>query len=201
MKLFRRFLVLSILALALTFPVTAFLCGTERWTVKVAQDEHARFLYKNHKISSGKLHPAVNTTIAKLSKFAWPFPGNVKSPKWSWTQRASKAEGQIWRINAFFLKKKDEADQDYHLVLQSGSKKLVAEIPHPDCVEDTPEPLKSMIIKARSDFDAWFEEHKSEGPDFHQKVRVSGIGMFDALGHLRRHAWDETRHRVVDKRP
>jgi hypothetical protein len=104
-------------------------------------------------------------------------------PKWAWTQRASKAEGAIWRINAFLLKKKNETDQDYHLVLQRNGKTLVAEIPNPDCLDDTPEPLKSMIIKARSDFDDWFAEHHSEGPVFHQRVSIWGIGMFDTQGH------------------
>jgi len=173
-----------IFALVITFPLTAFPCGTERWTVKVAQDKHIRFLFKDYNIDTGKLRPWVNTTIFELTKWQWPFPGpNAHPPMWSWTQRASKAEGAIWRVDAYLLKKKNEVDQDYHLVLLGGTKTLVAEIPHPVCVADTPEPLRSMIIKAREDFDEWFAAHHNEGPNFHQKVRVWGIVMFDTKGH------------------
>jgi hypothetical protein len=86
------------------------------------------------------------------------------------------------RSTRYLIKKKNEDDQDYHLVLQRSGKILVAEIPNPDCVEDTPEPLKSMIIEARSDLDDWFADHHGEGPVFHQKVSVWGIGMFDTKG-------------------
>ena len=57
---------------------------------------------------------------------------------------------------------------------------MVAEIPNKNCLDNTPEPLRSQIIKARSDFDAW-----ANGPNKHfpQKVRVTGVGFFDTLGH------------------
>jgi hypothetical protein len=75
MKLARRLLVILTFAVAIAFPSTAFLCGTERWTVKVAQDEHIRFLYKNNDVDSGQLRPPVNTTIGQLSAYPWPFSG------------------------------------------------------------------------------------------------------------------------------
>lgn len=52
---------------------------------------------------------------------------------------------------------------EHHLVLKSGQRTLVAEIPHPDSLDDTPESLKTMIIQ---DFDESF-----------------AVGMFDKLGH------------------
>ena len=57
---------------------------------------------------------------------------------------------------------------------------MVAEIPNKNCLDNTPEPLRSQIIKARSDFDDW-----ANGPNKHfpQKVRITGVGFFDTLGH------------------
>ena len=69
------------------------------------------------------------------------------------------------------------------MILKSGQRTLVAEIPSPDCLDDTPEPLRGMIIQARQDFDTWFASHSSDGPEFNQKVPVTGVGMFDTLGH------------------
>ena len=59
---------------------------------------------------------------------------------------------------------------------------MIAEIPDPGCVADTPEPLKSMIIQARQDFDAHFSGSKKAGGSFkaaHAKVRITGPGLFD----------------------
>jgi len=36
-----------------------------------------------------------------------------------------------------------------------------------------------MIEQARQDFDTWFAAHTGEGPEFNQRVRVTGVGMFD----------------------
>jgi len=47
MKLTRRLAILIASLLFLAFPVTAFLCGTERWEVKVCQDAHVKYLFKD----------------------------------------------------------------------------------------------------------------------------------------------------------
>jgi len=168
----------------MVFPATALLCGTERWEVKVCQDAHVQYLFKDFDVDTGELISPVHTTIAKLHNYAWPFGNNMHPPRWSWYQRStSKAEYQIWEVNARLVKKKNETDQDYHLILKTGQRTLVAEIPSPDCLDDTPEPLRGMILQARQDFDTWFASHSSEGPEFDQKVRVTGVGMFDTLGH------------------
>lgn len=184
MRIRPRLLLVLWLSLFAIFPVTAMLCGTERWQVKVCQDNHVKYLFKDFDTDTAELIPTRHTTISKLQAYAWPFGTKKHPPKWSWYQRStSKVEYQIWEVNARFFKKKNEADQDYHLILKSGQRTLVAEVPHPDCVEDTPEPLKSMILQARADFDTWFAAHADEGPEFNQKVRVTGVGMFDTLGH------------------
>jgi hypothetical protein len=40
-----------------------------------------------------------------------------------------------------------------------------------------------MIKQARQDFETWFTAHSADGPEFNQKVRITGVGMFDTLGH------------------
>src|SRR5262245_37512999 len=47
MKFTRRLSFLLATLLFSTFPVTSFLCGTERWEVKVCQDAHVKYLFKD----------------------------------------------------------------------------------------------------------------------------------------------------------
>jgi hypothetical protein len=181
-KIFSRLcIVLSVCCLCLLIVPTALLCGAERWDVKVARDKHIKYFFKNQDIDSGEIINAIPVTIAKLLQEPWPFAQYKKSPKWSYYQRAAAAEYRIWEVTARFIKKKNEDDEDYHLILKSGQKTLVAEIPSPNCLDETPEPFKTLITQARSEFDDWFANQS--GSTFNQKVRVTGLGMFDALAH------------------
>ena len=173
---------LSILFCAVFSPAPAFQCGSDRLHVKTAQDRTINFFFKDHRISSRKLIGFQETTIAELHRFQWPFPGYKKAPGEAEAVRSwSKAEYQIWVVTANLVERRNEDDRDYHLVLESRGRTLVAEIPHPDCVRGTPEPLRSLIIKARRDFDNWWAK-KPRG-SINQKVVVAGLGMFDALEH------------------
>jgi hypothetical protein len=74
----RKTLFLSFVVLVcLILPTTAFLCGVERWPVKVAKDPHVRFLFRNGRISSGRLKAARPTTIAALSAPENPIGGGI----------------------------------------------------------------------------------------------------------------------------
>jgi hypothetical protein len=88
-------------------------------------------------------------------------------------------------IEATLFDYKEEAgahgDSDYHLAIKdSAGRTVIAEIPKPDCLNNTPEPLKSMITQARSDFDSHFTATGSF-KTANQKVRITGPGMFDKL--------------------
>ncbi len=155
-------------------------CGTERWNVKVAQDKHNVYFFQNKDIAGGKLVNPQRTSIDLLQQQPYPFPNlNGQPPKWSYVQRAGIAEFRIWTIEAFLFKKKNEKDEDYHLVLRRGDSMIIAEIPSAGCVEKTPEPLKSMIIQARADFDEWFGKQTTK--TFNQRVCVNGVGFFDRV--------------------
>ena len=182
MKLTKRSLTLLIVLFFLSFPATAYLCGTERWAVKVAQDEHVNYFFKGFKLSSKKLNPAQTTTIAQLHRWAWPFGARIKPPD-NAKRSSSKVEYQIWTVTAFLIAKSNEDDKDYHLILTDGQRTLVAEIPHPDCVRETPEPIRGLIKKARKDFDEWWTRRRRGA--LNQKVRVTGLGFFDTLGHAK----------------
>ena len=174
--LFISFLVLS--------PAAFGECGKERWKVKVGQDEHVKYLFLNNDIAAGNLENPTVTTISQLHNKPYPFPSLTgRPPAWSYYQRATSGgdntEFTIWTITARLTEKKNEADEDYHLILKSQSKYMVAEIPSVNCVAQTVEPLKGMIIKARQDFDVWKSTHP--GSNFNQRVRITGIGFFDRI--------------------
>ena len=176
-------IVISIVALiALAFPSLSHACGVIRWPVKVAQDKHVYFFYKDRDVATGELVAPVATTIAKLSKKPWPFEWTVGQmpQKWSYTQRNGQAEFTLWQLTATLVKKKNEDDLDYHLVIKSGTKQMIAEIPSEACVAETPEPIKSMVIQARLDFDDWYDQQTNK-QNLNAKVRLTGIGFFDRV--------------------
>lgn len=158
-------------------------CGKERWPVKTITDNHAKYFFKDRDISGGELVAAMNTTVSKLAGQPWPFdwsPGAAPQ-QWSYTYRAGQAEFTLWKLNARIMEKKNEDDEDYHLVLQSGSKQMIGEIPSPNCVEGTPEPIKGMILQARQDFDAWYSQQPSPKKEMNKKITLIGIGFFDRV--------------------
>lgn len=168
--------------LCLLTATTALPCGTERWNVKVVQDSHNKFFFQNNDITSGVLQIFKKTTIADLHDQPYPFGLNPKKfpPKEADDQRKGIAEFRMWTITAVLTEKKNEKDEDYHLILRDGDKTMVAEIPAPGCVEESPEPLKSMILAARSDFDEWLATQPNK-KKFNQKVRITGLGFFDRV--------------------
>src|SRR5216684_2325769 len=111
-------------------------CGVERWSVKTGTDAD---------IGSVNLSPQ-DTTIAALTSIARPssLPPN---------NRASPAERQAWRLRDITLTiYKLETDSDYHLVLSDGSRTMITEIPHPDCVGGS-SPFLPGIQAARATYD------------------------------------------------
>lgn len=157
-------------------------CGTERWPVKVVQDRHQKYFFKNRDIDSEELVEPVETTVAKLSNQPWPFNWSVGAfpLQWTYHYRHGQAEFTIWRLKGTLLKRKKEDDEDYHLVIKSGNRRMIAEIPSPSCVEGTPEPIKTMIVQTREEFDDWYAVQPDKN-NLNAKVRITGIGYFDRV--------------------
>jgi hypothetical protein len=183
MKLSRRLIILPVLSLLVIFPMTALLCGTERWNVKVCSDAQARVLFQNGNIASHQLNATKTTTIDTLTHMTVPGPLGLHTPRFT----GSEAETNIWEIEGTLIEYKWEngasGDSDYHLVIRdSQGNTLVAEIPNPNCLGHTPQPLRSDITQARHDFDAKFSGTAHASGTFKfttTKVKITGQGFFD----------------------
>jgi hypothetical protein len=99
----------------------SFACGTERWNVKVVQDSHNKFFFQNNDLATGKLQIFLTTTIALLQQ---PYPFGLDPtkflPKAAANQRKGIAEFRMWTLTAFLQAKRDEGDEDYHLIFKDG---------------------------------------------------------------------------------
>jgi hypothetical protein len=175
MKTLRRLSIPLTLFLFILLPVTALLCGTERWPVKVCKDAKVNLLFKGNDIAGGTLKTPISTTVLALTSWTPPaHRGNV---------RIAPTEATIWVIEATITEYKEEkgatGDNDYHLALDDGAgNTMVAEIPSPGCLTNTPEPLRSMIKQARSDFKSRFTV-TGGFKQTNTKVRITGPAMFD----------------------
>src|ERR1700674_3537379 len=126
MKFTRRLITVFAFALVVAFPITALLCGTERWPVKVCKDSTVNRLYKNQNVAGGILKTPIPTTIAALDSIPAPVnPGNT---------RVGPTEATIWVIEGTITDYKIEGgshgDQDYHVAMVDGAgRTMIAEIP------------------------------------------------------------------------
>jgi hypothetical protein len=135
-------------------------CGVERWAVKTGTDPGA---------SKVDLSP-VPATVAQL--VAMPAPKNPLA-------RVAPTEDTTYQVAATLTEFKTEADSDYHLVLSSGAKTMIAEIPSATCV--TGGPLQSGIANARAEFDARLSSPTSRFEKVNVPVTVTGAGFFDRI--------------------
>lgn len=178
--------IVALLSIGIAFPPPAAVktCGAERWPVKVGKDPHVKFLFKNNSISSGKLKRAKKAEIADLIDEEYPFGDiNANPPQWSYFNRASIVEDTIYKVEGKLTDYKKETgatgDSDYHLVIEDESgNTIIAEIPNPPCLSQTPEPLKGLIMQAKSDFDSRLTVTGSF-QTANVKVRITGPGFFD----------------------
>ena len=106
----------------------ALACGVERWTVKTLQDRP-------------QLIPAQATTVAPLVSLPRPTPlPPTRLP----------FERHIFSVVAAVTLDRPEADQDLHLVLQSGSSHMIAEAPSPSCTTRATAYRRRQMTSARN---------------------------------------------------
>jgi len=187
MKTVRFVLAFLVLILFVVFPTTALLCGTERWVVKVVRDKNAKVLFKNGSITDKDLKKATETTIAELV--------NMPKPKLSaQLARQAGAESTIWTLEATLYdyawekptRKKNEktgkyvivGDDDYHLAIRDGNQTMIAEIPNPTCVVNSPKLIQKLVKDARDKFDS--ELTATSGfQETNRRIRITGPAFFD----------------------
>ena len=106
--------------------VTA-LCGVERWTVKTLQDRP-------------RLLRVQSTTVAHLDGL--PRPASLP-------QTRLPFERHVFTVTAAVTLVRQEADQDLHVVLQSGRSHMIAEAPNaPTCTPNAVAYRKRQMIAA-----------------------------------------------------
>jgi hypothetical protein len=106
----------------------ALACGVERWRVKTLKDRP-------------RLLPARSTTVAHLTSL--PRPAYL--PPWR-----LPFERRIFSVIASVTLKRLEDDSDYHLVLHSGSRTMIAEAPSPLCTKGATALRRKQMSAARS---------------------------------------------------
>lgn len=138
-------------------------CGVERWAVKTGTDAQAGSV--NLTPLSGSIDNLITITAPS------PIPAST---------RVSPTELQTQTLtNVTLLEYKLENDSDYHLVLSSNGKTMIAELPGPACV-GSGSPFASAIAASRAAFDAKFTVTGS----FQQAnvlITLTGIPFFDQL--------------------
>jgi hypothetical protein len=162
---------IALFALCLVWNFTAAAqathCGTERWGIKTGTDRGA---------SGIDLQNPQSTTLQTLVQIQAPAPIPPDD-------RVSGPETTLWQINATLTAFKFEngrtGDSDYHLVLtdEDSGETMIAEIPSPDCVDQS-SPFLAGITKARQAFDSQFTA-QSSFQVVSVPVTVTGVGMFD----------------------
>jgi hypothetical protein len=95
------------------------------------------------------------------------------------TARVAPTEDMTYQVSASLTEFKTEADSDYHLVLSSGAKTMIAEIPSPACV--TGGPFLAGIANARAEFDARLMSSTQRFQKVNMPATVTGVGFFDRI--------------------
>lgn len=134
--------------------------GVERWDEKVLADDLA---------SQVNFLP-VNTTMDSLIHI--PTTPNGSAP------RMPGIEFQTYTIKCFIVEKKNESDDDYHLVLKDGNKTMIGEVPDPTCSVASTSAHVDDFIAARN----WVNLHigvDPMNPVNMPAVDITGVAFVD----------------------
>lgn len=134
-------------------------CGVERWAVKTLTDPGANQV---------NLTPQ-QTNIADLVSITPPV-----SP----TDRVGPTETQAFTLSGVVTFVKQEADGDYHIVVQDATgNSMIVESAKPSCAQGSL--VANQIAEVRSAVEAKFPSGSARGVQV--PVTVTGIGFFDRL--------------------
>ena len=137
------------------------LCGgVERWDVKVLTDASASLVNYTPK----------PTTIDSLINI--PTNPDPNAP------RVQGTEFQSYKINCKITIKKNESDNDYHLVLKDGTETIIGEVPDPVCAAASTSAHVDDFIAARN----WVNTHIGIDPNYNVNlapVYITGVAFVD----------------------
>jgi hypothetical protein len=141
--------------------ITRPLCGgVERWDVKVLTDAAASQVNYTPKF----------TTIDSLIHI--PTSPNQNAP------RMQGIEFQSYRITCNITIKKNESDNDYHLVIKDGNETMIGEVPDPVCAVASTSAHVDEFIAARN----WVNTHIGTDPVSNvniPSVDITGVSFVD----------------------
>jgi len=161
MKAAKAAAILALLSALPAFTQKAVCNGVDRWSIKTLADNDASKVNKT----------PVEKTVAEMVALTRPADVNKN------LARQSGIETTTVKIAATLTLYKEEADQDYHLVLEDNDDHtMIAEIPDPECAKNGS--VLEQITKARQEFNSKFkvgaDKHATKIP-----VVVTGVGFFD----------------------
>jgi hypothetical protein len=141
--------------------ITSPLCGgVERWAVKVLTDPSAPLVN----------YTPILTTIDSLIHI--PTSPDQNAP------RMPGIEFQSYRITCNITIKKNESDNDYHLVLKAGNETMIGEVPDPVCAVASQSTHVNEFIAARN----WVNTHIGIDPVSNvniPSVDIIGVAFVD----------------------
>jgi hypothetical protein len=149
-------------------------CGVELWPIKTLIDVNA---------SRVQLDPVLPTNIAAVNALQVPSDPT--------TRQGDNFELHTYRLTAYLVGYKLEADNDWHIVLSDDSTEtsghtMIVEIPNPGCAqppsESTTSRVLSQITQARAAFETAFPPANAcFSCNLKTQVTVIAVGFFDKL--------------------
>jgi hypothetical protein len=130
-------------------------CGYDRWPVKILGDKDRNRV---------DLKP-IDTTVAKLGAIP------IHEIPYAYDRRIEPEELRVYRVKARLLRVRREKDSDLHVLLadlDEPDKRMIAEIPAPECAEGTGHENEYRAAR----------EALSAIP-LNSVVEVMGVGFFD----------------------
>ena len=125
---------------------SAYACGVERWTVKTLQD-------RPH------LLPNRLTTVKYL--VTRPAPSYLPSTRLPF-------ERHVFTVVARVTFLREEADSDYHLIVEQRGRTMIAEAPAPYCDRHAARPFRRGMASAR------------RAARTCARARITGVAFFDS---------------------
>ena len=135
--------------------------GVERWAVKVLADAA---------VNTINFTP-VNTTVNGMVSIVTPPPSTTMP-------RYAGVEDITYRLVCKITIKKNESDDDYHLVLSDGTHTFIGEIPNPLCAMASTTAFVDQYITCRNFVNTYIPQANNNNVNI-ADVEVTGVAFVD----------------------
>jgi len=135
--------------------------GVERWAEKVLADSKVNFI---------DFSP-ISTTVLGMVTIVTPKPSTTMP-------RYDGVEDKTYRLTCKITIKKNEADDDYHLVFSDGTNTFIGEIPNPVCATASTSAYVDKYIAARNFIDSYIPYANTSNVNL-PDVEVTGVAFID----------------------